>query len=253
MTDLVKSDQAVKALSVHGMCERDVMKNAHDKAVALKEMVIATKTFKKIGQKSHLMVEAWETCGEFYGIFAQVESVREVTIMGQKGIEAKAVLYDKDGRIAGGGIGTVFEDEPQWANKQVYARVGMAQTRAISRALRHRLAWVVVMAGFNPTPAEEMTFANGDQTSLEATSTTISTNQGIASAIGCTFGKNKGKKWVDFDKKGLWFYATYFEKKLKEDPQNQYCSEWKAALTTIRGEIDLRDAADEQGEHNYGT
>ena len=32
----------------------------------------------------------------------------------------------------------------------------MAQTRAQAKALRNVLAWVVVMAGYAPTPAEEM-------------------------------------------------------------------------------------------------
>jgi hypothetical protein len=33
----------------------------------------------------------------------------------------------------------------------------MAQTRAGAKAFRNRLAWVVVLAGYRPTPAEEMT------------------------------------------------------------------------------------------------
>jgi hypothetical protein len=32
----------------------------------------------------------------------------------------------------------------------------MAQTRACAKALRNVLAWVVVLAGYAPTPAEEM-------------------------------------------------------------------------------------------------
>src|SRR5678816_2244550 len=32
----------------------------------------------------------------------------------------------------------------------------MAQTRAASKALRNALAWVVVLAGYRPTPAEEL-------------------------------------------------------------------------------------------------
>jgi len=32
----------------------------------------------------------------------------------------------------------------------------MAQTRAGAKALRNRFAWVVVLAGYRPTPAEEM-------------------------------------------------------------------------------------------------
>jgi hypothetical protein len=38
----------------------------------------------------------------------------------------------------------------------------MAQTRAVSKALRNVLAWVVVLAGYNPTPPEEH-YAAGEE------------------------------------------------------------------------------------------
>jgi hypothetical protein len=40
----------------------------------------------------------------------------------------------------------------------------MAQTRAAAKCLRNVLAWVVVMAGYKPTPAEEMTDGAGGAT-----------------------------------------------------------------------------------------
>jgi len=44
----------------------------------------------------------------------------------------------------------------------------MAQTRACAKALRNVLAWVVVLAGFKPTPAEELTGTEGDTTAPPA-------------------------------------------------------------------------------------
>ena len=39
----------------------------------------------------------------------------------------------------------------------------MAQTRAAAKALRNALAWVVVLAGYKPTPAEEMDSVRGSE------------------------------------------------------------------------------------------
>ena len=47
-------------------------------------------------------------------------------------------------------------DEKNWKGKPWFQLASMAQTRAGAKALRNLLARVVVLAGYNPTPAEEM-------------------------------------------------------------------------------------------------
>jgi hypothetical protein len=49
-----------------------------------------------------------------------------------------------------------LNDEPNWRNKPLFQLKSMAQTRALAKALRNVMAWVVVLAGYSPTPAEEM-------------------------------------------------------------------------------------------------
>jgi hypothetical protein len=76
-----------------------------------------------------------------------------------------------------------LDDEPKWSTRPVYeyrdgerTKVGeenvplfqlrsMAQTRACAKALRNVLAWIVVLAGYAPTPAEEMDGVPGGQNS----------------------------------------------------------------------------------------
>jgi hypothetical protein len=41
-----------------------------------------------------------------------------------------------------------------------YAIVGMAQTRAISRAYRNAFGWIVKLAGYETTPVEEAVYTN---------------------------------------------------------------------------------------------
>lgn len=48
-------------------------------------------------------------------------------------------------------------DEPTWATRPAYARRSMAITRATGKAYRLGFSWIMALAGYEPTPAEEMT------------------------------------------------------------------------------------------------
>ena len=118
---------------------------------------------KRTGKK-YLMVEAWELIGAFAGLRAEVESVEpqrseDGTIMAYK---AKVVLVNiKTREIGGGGIALCGMDESvvqgQKTNGAKHnACMSMAQTRATSKAYRMNYSHVVVLGGYQPTPAEEM-------------------------------------------------------------------------------------------------
>jgi hypothetical protein len=132
---------------------------ARDKAKTLKGIVDdqkLSKTFRS-GTKPHLMVEAWETIGKAYGLTVGTGDVQLTQNNGAvTGASATAWVYDQSGTIIGRAEGLCLADEPNWQSKAAYALAGMAQTRAAGRALRQVLGWVVVLAGYNPTPADEM-------------------------------------------------------------------------------------------------
>jgi hypothetical protein len=75
-------------------------------------------------------------------------------------VEARAA----DGRVIGraDALCTKYEKRGPWKNADDYARLSMAQTRATSKALKGPLGFVVSLAGYATTPAEEMTFAEPD-------------------------------------------------------------------------------------------
>jgi hypothetical protein len=52
--------------------------------------------------------------------------------------------------------GLCASTEPNWANKPEFQLMSMAQTRAAGKVLRLLLGWIVTLAGYEPTPAEEM-------------------------------------------------------------------------------------------------
>jgi hypothetical protein len=105
-----------------------------------------------------LRFEAWSTLARGYGWTAGVETITDVldtdghTVIG---VEAYAVLRDSTGTQIGGAPARCMLDEPNWSNKPLAQVASMAGTRAASKALRIGLSWVVVLAGYNPTPAEE--------------------------------------------------------------------------------------------------
>lgn len=49
-----------------------------------------------------------------------------------------------------------MSDEQNWRGKPTYALRSMAQTRTAGKALRSLFAHIAVLAGYSPTPAEEM-------------------------------------------------------------------------------------------------
>ena len=154
-----------------------VLAEAKEAATALMEAVRANDWAVEISGREHLRVEAWQTCGMFYGLTARVTDVREVVLGDARGFKAKAVVvHAASGKVLSAGEMYCMNDEDKWSTRAVYEwddtqkkRVktnktvpvpmfqlaSMAETRAVSKALRNCLSWVVVLAGYDPTPAEE--------------------------------------------------------------------------------------------------
>ena len=105
-----------------------------------------------------LRYEAWATLAQGYGLTAGIETIENVldsdghTVLG---VKATAILRDITGTQIGGAPAFCMFDEPNWKNKPLAQVASMAGTRAAGKALRIGLSWVVVLAGYNPTPAEE--------------------------------------------------------------------------------------------------
>ena len=133
---------------------RDTVKEAGEKAQVLAEVVESCNLYATISGRKYLTVEAWQTIGVGYGITARIEWTRELD---GGGWEARAVAVDASNveRSAAECEAGRPDDNP-WDSRPAYQQRSMAQTRAISKALRSCLSWVVVLAGYAPTPAEEM-------------------------------------------------------------------------------------------------
>lgn len=110
--------------------------------------------------RQYVKCEGWTTLGVMLGCVA-----REVATTEQDGIYTATVELVRmaDGAcISRASAECGSEDEqdkygkPVWASRPRYARRSMAQTRATAKACRLAFSWIMALAGYQPTPAEEM-------------------------------------------------------------------------------------------------
>lgn len=137
-----------------------ILDAAQKAAQALTRVVKQKKNPVVIRGQQYLEYEDWQTLGQFYGYTVKTGEAVRVEINGVSGAKATATLFDALARVVGGAEAYCLSDEGKWGDKPWFMLASMAQTRAGAKALRNRLAWVAVLAGYRPTPAEEM--SNGE-------------------------------------------------------------------------------------------
>ncbi len=147
-----------QALTLFGTADPvAVLEQAARVAKALARVIEKQGLFTVIGSKKYVHVEGWTLLGSMLGVFPRVEWSRPV----ENGWEARVeAIVASTGMAIGAGEAECLRSESTWAKREDYALRGMAQTRAISRALRGPLGFVVQLAGFATTPAEEMPTAD---------------------------------------------------------------------------------------------
>jgi hypothetical protein len=130
-----------------------VVERASTAATALADVIRTRRLFKHIGTHDYVFVEGWTLLGSMLGVFAEVEWSRVM----EGGWEARAVARTLGGRTVGAAEAMCTRTEPKWKTSDAYAIRSMAQTRAVSKALRLPLGFIMELAGYSATPAEELT------------------------------------------------------------------------------------------------
>jgi hypothetical protein len=123
-------------------------------ASRLVDVVRDQKLAVKIQGREHLRVEAWTTLGGMLGIFPIVTWTRPNE--SGDGFVARVEVRTRQGELVGAAEAECSRAEKVWQDRYPYSLRSMAQTRAISRALRAPLGQVVTLAGYDATPLEEM-------------------------------------------------------------------------------------------------
>lgn len=151
------------------------------------------RTAKQREVQKHIHVDAWQFIGVMTGVTAKVEWTRklrddytdewrppklewrqverpakgggtytknvQLPKPGEEGLggwEARVVLVTSDGHEIAGAEAECSWEEERWQAASSSAVRSMAQTRAESKAFRSVFGWIPKMAGYNPTPEEEM-------------------------------------------------------------------------------------------------
>lgn len=174
-----------------------VLAEAQQAATVLVKVIGMKKKPVVFNNETYLEFEDWLTVAKFYGCTPKVTETRYVEFGAVQGFEAVAVVIDRNGNEVGRAESMCLNDEENWgavpkyeykdildekgkkqwvppANgkkghykservlvgttpKPLFQLRSMAQTRAGAKALRSVFSWVVVLAGYKPTVAEEMT------------------------------------------------------------------------------------------------
>jgi len=123
----------------------------------LKRFVEENKLSNNIQGKEYVQVEAWQYAGSRLGLLPNVEDLRSIGTDPEICYQAKVKIVDlRNGATVGTGFAICSNKEASKKYYQQYAIASMAQTRAIGKAYRNIIAWIIRAAGYSPTPYEEM-------------------------------------------------------------------------------------------------
>ena len=123
-------------------------------AKKLADIIEERNLYTMIGPSKHIRVEGWQTVGALAGFIGRT---REIPNDGDGVMAIAEIVRMSTGEI----ISTATHEcgskgDGNWAAKPRHQQASMAQTRALSKAFRNVLSWIVVLAGYEPTPSEEM-------------------------------------------------------------------------------------------------
>ena len=122
-------------------------------------------------EAEYVTVEGWEVLGTMLGIVPVTTIIDEIKNDKDRivGYKARATLYQnpiiQNEEIVGGTVIARAEATADRSGfqKDLFAIASMAQTRALGKAYRMGLSWIMKMAGFEGTFAEDMPKYRGKQ------------------------------------------------------------------------------------------
>lgn len=133
-------------------------------AIDLAKFIKENKLYQNIQGKEYVNVEGWQYAGSRLGILPVVEHVINVSTDTELKYQAKVNLLNlRTEQVVGAGFAICSNKEQGKKYYQEFAIASMAQTRAIGKAYRNILAWIIRAAGYEPTPAEEMDYSGNTQ------------------------------------------------------------------------------------------
>ena len=173
----------------------ETMHLAQDLARFIKE----NKLFHHIQGKAYVNVEGWQYAGARLGILPVIEELNRIpTDDTEVKYQAQVKLYNLKSQVdghpqtVGSGFAICSNRENGKRNYQEFAIASMAQTRAIGKAYRNILAWIIRAAGYEPTPAEEMDYMSKSNSKRSKSSQDVAqTDEAKNSPVTQPVGENR--------------------------------------------------------------
>lgn len=147
-------------------------------ANVLKSHIVKHKLYTKIRDKNYVEVEGWQFAGGMLGILPQIVEVKDLSTDKEiKWLAGVKLVNIKDGETVGRGYALCSNKEAKKKSFDEYAVLSMAETRAIGKAYRSTIGWVMKVAGYEATPTEEM------DTKMATADTVESDNPDVIDAV----------------------------------------------------------------------
>ena len=173
----------------------EVLVEAQEAAAALQQRIAGKAKKVVFNGEQYIEADDWQMVAHFFGYSVKATSCDFVEFGDVVGFKAEAdLVHEATGRIVSHAVAFCLNEEDNWGERNKYdyqngRRVcvgtvstprfqlaSMAQTRACAKACRNKLAWVVALAGYRPTPAEEMRTASGQEIAGRGPSSSPSNN-----------------------------------------------------------------------------
>ena len=124
-------------------------------AEKFKKFVNATALALDKDGKIYLMAEAWQYIMVLKNLNCRC-TCAEQRFSNKLVVSCECTLYNSEGKTVSSGMMQASSEESWLKDKDDFAVFGMAQTRAISRAVRNKYGYLARACGFQATPWDEM-------------------------------------------------------------------------------------------------
>ena len=175
MTDETKAiiiDPGLRLGVLNATGPAQIIQQATAVAKELAGIINGQKLYTVISGRKYVRVEGWSTMGAMLGVLPREDSVVRLDDGGYEAIVS--LIRTSDGAVIGRASAICGMDEKTWASRAEYARGSMSITRATGKAFRLGFSWIITLAGYEATPAEEMASETIDAHFMEEPITTAS-------------------------------------------------------------------------------
>lgn len=147
--------------TLRGTKPHELLNAAAAMATPLAKLIDDQKLYVEVNKRKYVFCEGWTTLAAMCGV-----TPHEVSTVEKDGVYVSTMELRRitDGQPVGRASAECGADDevdrqgrPLWSKRAQYARRSMAQTRATSKVCRLVFSWIMVLAGYAATPAEEMT------------------------------------------------------------------------------------------------